>query len=312
MRNRGFFAILAAALGVWAWDSAAGAIEVQPSALSLLRSGELVVQDTQLGLFLLSPATGRVQTMVGRFGPYEAQDTISAFLDGSDAIFVTMNLPASKGGGRAQLVRYSAAGARTGAWDAPKSIARLGGVAVDEKKKLVYVASSQPPEIYKLDLDRSPRSGALVRLAGIPGAERFGAMTLDVRRGRLLISDPYWGRVYGYDLASGHSEALLEKVGEINALALDAERSRLFLSDFLGGRILVAELGSKSTAAKPFTAAREFGEPLGLALDAAGGLWVGDRFARKVFQLSSTGQRLRAFPLRPIPLRAVPSLPPRQ
>jgi hypothetical protein len=297
MKPRG---LLAALLAIWAVDLDAGRLEVAPSALGTLRSGEVVVLDPHQGVFLLFPATGRVQGIVGSFGVYEAQDIATGFLDGSDAIFVTLNLPTSRGGGRAQLIRYNAKGARLGSWSASTRLIRLGGVAIDEKKKLVYVASSQPPEIYKLDLNPSPRGGSLVRLAGSLGAERFGAMAFDVQSGKLLINDPYWGRMYGYDPGNGRSEVLLEKLGEISALARDAASDRLFLADVLGGRVLVAQLTSKSPGAKPLTPSRELGEPLGLAFD-TNGLWVGDRFGRRVLQLSRAGQRLRSFPLRPVP-----------
>ena len=311
MRYRSFFAALA--LMAWASGPAgarAGLSEARPSALASLRSGDLVVLDAQQGLFLLSPATGRIQPLVAGFGLYEGSDMASTVLDGGDAIFVTMNLPSVRGGDRSQLVRYNAAGARTGAWTVPRSETRLSGIAVDAQKKKVYVASTQPPEIYTVDLAKSARGGFLVRAAGAPRTERAGPMVLDSRRGRLLFADPYLGRVYAYDLASGRSEALLEKVGEVAALAFDATGDRLFLADANGQRILAADLSAKSSAAKLFAQSKEFDEPLGLALDAAGGLWVGDRGGRKVFQFSNTGQQLRTLPLRLLPLPTRPKATP--
>lgn len=285
-----------------------GSLGVRPSALDSLRSGELVVLDAQQGLFVLSPATGQVRTLVAGFGLYEAMDMASAVLDGSDAIFVTMS---AKGGDRAQLVRYNAAGARIGAWAAPRPDTRLSGIAVDAKKNVVYVASTQPSEIFTLDLNRSPRGGLLVRLVRALGADRLGAMVLDSRRDRLLVGDPYLGRVVAYDLASGRSQLLFEKVGEVAALALDAGRDRLFIADGGGERVLVADLADKPAVPRIFVQSKELDEPLGLALDAAGGLWVGDRSARKVYQVSANGQLLRALPLRPAPLRAVAGKAPR-
>lgn len=314
MRTRGFLAILAAVLAVCAWSlpvALAGVVEVRPSALGSLRSGDLVVLAAEQGLFLLSPVTGRVQTVVGGFGQYEAQDTVGAFLDGSDAIFVTMNPRVNRGAGRAQLVRYNAAGVRTGAWLVPRSLVQLGGVAVDEKKKLVYVANRQPAEIYKLDLVRSPRSGTLVRVASVQGADYLGSAVLDAQRGRLLIADPFLGRVFAYDLASGRSESLLEKLGGVSAIALDTSGDRLFIADATGNRVLAADLASKAPAAKLFAQAKEFNELIGVTLNDAGGVWVGDGAQKAVFRLSSSGQLLRAFPLRAAPLRAASSLAPR-
>jgi len=300
MRTRSSLACLALALGVCAGVPSvtlAGGIEVKPCALSALQSGALAILDQRQGVFLLSPATGRVQSLVGGFGFYEALNMATASLDGSDAIFVTMNQRSSKGGERAQLVRFNDKGMRLDAWSVPRGLVRLSGVAIDEKKRVVYVANTQPPEIYKLDLDRSPRGGSLVRLAGVPGAARLGAMAFDARRGRLLLADPYLGRVYAYDLASGRSETLLEKVGEVSALALDGGRDRLFLADANGERVLVADLGGRSAAARIFAQTKELDKPLAVALDGAGGVWVGDSDERKVFQFSGAGQQLRAFPL---------------
>ncbi len=296
MRRKTFVAALVIGQLLWTAVLTLSAAEVEPTALSVLRSGDLMVLDASQGLFLLTTKSGQVRQLTRGFGPFEAMDMAGASLDGGEDLFVTLNLRSSKGDNQTQLVRYNTAGQRVGEWSLPSGLARLSGVAVDARQRVAYVVNTQPPEVYKVDLSR-PRT-PMVRLPGVRGAQRLGCMVLDARRGRLLIADPYLGRVYAYDLASGQSEVLLEKVGEVGGLALDPNADRLFVADAVGKRILVSNLAGRSTAPTPFAPQlqRQLDEPLGLALG-GGNLWIADRDDEEVLLVSGTGQLVRTFSL---------------
>ena len=293
---------------LWAAVLPLSAAEAEPTALSLLPSGDLVILDADQGLFLLSTRSGQVRPLGQRFGPCVAMDMAGALLDGGESLFVTMSprasslrgssSQASKGGGQTQLVRFNAAGQRTGEWTLPNSLARLSGIAVDPQKRVAYVANTQPPEVYRVDLSR-PRT-PMVPMPGVRGAERLGSMVLDARRNRLLIADPYLGRVYAYDLDKGYAEVLLEKVGEVGGLALDPTTDRLYIADSAGRRVLVSSLTGKSTAPVPFGLRLPLDEPLGLALGGDGGLWVADKDDEEVLRLSPTGRLVRTYSLEKI------------
>jgi hypothetical protein len=284
------------------WTAAVSIPQVKPYALSFLRSGELAILDAEKGLFLLNPESGRVRTLVQGFGSFEALDMTSAVLADGEALFVTMSLRSSSAGSgpQTQLVRFSVTGQRTGQWILSSSVGRLSGIAVDAQRQVAYDANSQPPMIYRVDLRQS--GTPLVWMSGVREARRLGSVVLDERRNRLLVADPYLGRVYAYDLAKRSSEVLLEKLGETAGLALDRATDRLFVADSIGERILVSDLARKAKPV-PLPPLQELDEPRGLAFKDSS-LWVGDKDEKRVFQLSSTGQLTRLFELKVPPTKA--------
>lgn len=286
---------------LWAAALPLAASEVEPTSLYLLRSGDLAILDVNQGLFLLSAKSGQVRPLGRSFTPFVAMDMAGAFLDGGDNLFVTLSLWNARGDNRTQLARFNAAGERTGDWPLPEKLARLSGVAVDPEKKIAYVANTKPAEVYKVDLSR-PRT-PMVRMPGIRGAERLGSMVLDARRNRLLIADPYLGRIYAYDLAKGYGEVLFEKVGEVGGLTLDPATDRLYIADIVRRRVLVANLSERSSPA-PLAAKIPLDEPLGLALGGDGTLWIADKDDEEVLSLTSAG-RIRAFSLEKVAPAAV-------
>ena len=291
-------AIVACSL-LWAAALPLTASEVEPTALSLLRSGDLAILDVDQGLFLLSIRSGKVRPLARGFAPFVAMDMAG---DGGDNLFVTMSLRNATSNSPTRLVRFNAAGKRTGQWNLSNSLAQLSGVAVDPEKKVAYVANTKPAEVYKVDLSH-PRT-AMVRMPGIPGAERLGSMVLDARRNRLLIADPYLGRIYAYDLDKGYGEILFEKVGEVGGLALDPATDRLFIADAVGRRVLVSNLAENFSIPAPLVPSLNLDEPLGLAFGSGGTLWVADKDDEEVLGLASTG-KIYAFSLEKVTPAAV-------
>jgi sugar lactone lactonase YvrE len=161
--------------------------------------------------------------------------------------------------------------------------------------KAAYVANARSPEIYRLDLEREGTGLSLWK--SVPDAVTFGPAVHDAKRGRLLVADPFVGRIYGRSTGGGRTELVLKNLGEVTALALDEARGRLYIADSAGRRILVAGLTEKAPVPRVFSKIAELDEPLGVAVAADGSLWVCDKSAGAIFLLSPDGALARTFEL---------------
>jgi DNA-binding beta-propeller fold protein YncE len=283
----GLLALLAVPLG--AHDS-----EPQTTAIAPAGAGQLAMLDMR-SLFLVDPRTGGSRKL-STFGPFFGADlTVAPVERGGDQIFVTMILGGTSSSLRTRLARFDLAGRLTGEWLSYGGGAAWTGPAVEPDGRTAYVANSRRPEIYRINLTQSLSAPA--HLATVRSAETLGAMVLDARRRRLLVTDPFQGLLLEVPLTQAPSKApskiLLADLGEPYALALDAAADRLFIADAAEGSILVAGLGQPSLKARTFARVPGLQQPKGLALAPDGTLWVLDSKTATLFQLSGTGTLLR-------------------
>jgi SMP-30/gluconolaconase/LRE-like protein len=274
-------------------SAATADLDLNPVALGVFGSGELAVLDSRQGLFVLNPDSEAGRLLVGGFGVFAPWDVgVDRMEGGGENVFLTMN-PRQSSSLKPRLARFDTLGNKTGEWGLPRGYTNLTGLAIDSKGGIAYVAGTRPPEIYRLALTRSPRPNAtLTWFAGVRGAKTLGAMVLDLKRGRLLIADPYQGIIYSMDLIRKSSDVFVEKLGRPDALILDSATDRLLVADSLGKRILTVNLKENNPKPKYFARGRGFSEPRGLAFGPEGSLWVADEEAEAIFLISEDGRSI--------------------
>jgi sugar lactone lactonase YvrE len=263
-------------------------IGIEPAALAVLESGNIVILDSTLGLFQFEPRSGRLLRMVDRFGPFEGIDMAAARVNGSESLFVTLVSRAP--GGLPRMVRFNLQGKQTGLWNG-----WFSGIALDPKGQVAYLAGGQNPEIYSLNL-KKPGSLA-VRVTRIRDASTLGPIVFHPQQRLLYVGDAVRGVVYEVTPADRTVRALVTKMGGLDALCLDPVTNRLYVADASAERIWVVNLAEKAPKPKTFSSHQGIGEPLGLALGADRTLWVGDYEDGQLFQLAQDGAVLRTVDL---------------
>lgn len=280
--------------GLLASARAAGP-DLKPIALLPNGAGELLVLDSRRGIFALDIRSGKVRTLVSGFGVFSAVDMTASPVASDGSILVTISLY-KPDGVLSRVIRFNAAGKRSGewGWSAAERV-MPSGIAIDPGNRIAYVANSQRPEIYRLDLSRP--SSRPVSFLTVRGAKALGPMVLDARRSRLLVADPVRGTVHSVDLAGKGSTTFLKDLGEPYALLIDSAADRLYIADASGERILTANLAEGAAVAKTYAKLKSFSDPHALALGADGALWVGDEKEEAVFLVSREGTLIRTISL---------------
>jgi gluconolactonase len=116
------------------------------------------------------------------------------------------------------------------------------------------------------------------------------------RRGRLYVTDSgKWMQRNGYLLRfdpNGRGEVLLGPIGYANGLAMTADGRHLYLVESDTDRILRLAINPDDSLAKPEVFANEVGRfPDGLALDAAGNLYVCCYASDEIWRITPDGKK---------------------
>lgn len=276
-----------------------GIVEIEgagivPVALTVLNSGEILILDSQQGVFWYRSESRKATLAFNGFGIYDGVDFSSGKIGVGEFVFVSKVARSQSIGAR--VVQYDLLGNRKGEWVLSPWKGRCSGVAVDPSTLTGYVASPGSSEVLSFDL-RKPGS-ALVPLGKIPKSIALGPMILDGKRRRLLVADDGLGKIITLALDTGRSDILATEVGEPLALAIDVKSDELFIADSLHKQVLSMSLAQGNNGkVGVFAKLKEFREPSGLAIASDGGVWVGDSWARALFLFSRDGKLVNTIHL---------------
>lgn len=168
------------------------------------------------------------------------------------------------------------------------------GLAYDQSRNRVLIAEARQMGIFEAAPipSRGPRVRNVVET--ITAMKVIGPVALDTIAQRLYCADPVVGAVYVVDLASGKQSLVLGRLGEIRALCLDIRNARLYVGDCARRRVWVINLNPSASVA-PFAAGVKFREPDGIAIDAAGNVWIADEGTGAISVRTSTSELLKTL-----------------
>ena len=163
-----------------------------------------------------------------------------------------------------------------------------GGCAIDEAAMIAYVGSARSGEIYRVPLGQNK-----VEFVASVGPIRnldLGPIAFNKATGRLVIADVESGRLYLINRrAPGAVEFARIVKGEVRALAFDPSGNLLYAADSDTETIWVIDSRSRVARPRRFSEIEEFREPVGVAVDPNGRVWVADRRLRRILRLSPDG-----------------------
>ena len=272
------------------------AANLRPAALSAAADGSVFFVSYDCGLY----RTGATQAIsVARLGFPRCTDLAVIPDDevgGPRFLITTVKFGPGTSSARIEisLTGYSASGRPLRSWSLPNGLS-VSSVAADSVWRVAYVAGVQGGEIYALDLNGKSE---LRHLIEVKGASRLRCLTVDSQHHRLYAGDAFNGRLYVVDFndhtadgipTGGRSRELAKDLGETAALAVDPVNRRIFVADAARRQIWIVPTDSSAASPRPFGPVKQWREPVGLAVDGTGGLWVGDRAAEAVYGLSREG-----------------------
>lgn len=166
------------------------------------------------------------------------------------------------------------------------------GVVYDPSRKRVLLAEARRLAVF--EAGPIPSGSPQVRSLGkdIGAMKAIGALALDSDAQRLYCADPVGGAVYAMDLGTGRYKLVVQQLGEVCALCPDLPHGRLYAGDCARGRVWAIRLNPPAKA-EPFATGVKLREPDGLAMDAAGNLWIADAWSGQIHVVAPNGQLLR-------------------
>ncbi|GAA1928020.1 YncE family protein [Streptantibioticus ferralitis] len=145
-------------------------------------------------------------------------------------------------------------------------VSTLAGVhEVFELEKLNFDMKNHP--LYKGggEEQKSSKKAPFELAAGFGTAD---GLALDLVNQKAYVTDRYnGGKLYKVDLASGGTDWVLEKLGQVNDVALDLPGNKAYVADYSGQRLFTVNLSDRSTS--PVTVAKGM-YAYGVALDLPG------------------------------------------
>lgn len=272
---------------------------VRPIALAVDGQGRILILHRYGGIYRADPRLGRLSTVRPSLGPWQPLDMALANVGGRDALFVTQRWPVRKDGELFRLARYDAAsGEETGAWTA--AMPYTVGVAVSSAGRgaVAYLAASSEREVARLDL--ANRSATPQRVLRLWQAKRLSALAFDEERDRLWVADDGGGELTSFG-TDGEVARTVEGLALPVALVVDAPRRRLLVLDNADERVLSVDLGRESSRPEVLIDLDDdvdADDPLGLAVDSTGTIWVGDADEGLLLSFDAEGRFLRWMRLR--------------
>jgi hypothetical protein len=126
-------------------------------------------------------------------------------------------------------------------------VSTLAGVhEVFELESLNFDLKDHP--LYKGGEEQeSSKEAPVERATGLGTAD---GLALDLVNQKAYVTDRYGGggKLYKVDLASGNTDCLLEKLGQVNDVALDLPGNKAYVADYSGKRLFTVNLSDRSTS----------------------------------------------------------------
>lgn len=270
----------------------------QPVALSVVRSGGLVIADGARQQLTLWGPDG-LKPLGPRFSHDMLMDMSSGATDEGELIFVVTDplrsdqLPTEKIigpiHGPGAVTAYSMSGQRLNSWTIPTKRA-LVACAFDNEAQFLYVLSDRG-EIYRLN-PRSSESPRLTVDIPVPGEKPFyGLIAGDAHHNRLLVAAQDSRDLYQVDLAERHIARLSldRSFANLRALVVSPSGDRIYVAD--GRRIwVVRQLYTNPAEVNVFSDDPRLRSVSALAVGSDNYIWAGDQEAHAIYRISPKGQ----------------------
>ena len=204
--------------------------------------------------------------------PGDAIDIAFLHVDQEDSVMVTQWADKLKLG---VVNRYSPNGKLINSW---KTHHIPTGVEFDAVNRLVYFATVDSHELYKVDL----RGGEPQSVCEIRGAVRLGPIALDVDRQLMYIADNQ-GAVFTVDLGSKKVKQLSSSFGLASALLFYRNHKVLYVADTVRRRIYAVDTSTPSLSNRVISQSPELMGPSGITPGWGDALLITDSKSEKVF-----------------------------
>jgi sugar lactone lactonase YvrE len=257
--------------------------QIRPVALSAVADGRLIELDATNAV-MISAAQSNFVPIFGLPKQYGMIDLAANGKLDENLIFVVMR---GKDILLSPIVQYTSQGQEVRRWLIPTSYP--SGIALDYPNRTLYISTLGDASIYQVDLRRN---GELRYLMQVPGATRLGALAVDAAGQRLYAADPFSGTVYAVSLTNRQSSPLVNGLGEPMALAIGQGANLLYVADRAKRCVWAVHLRQGQPNPIRFWSSNSLREPLGLAVDSNGTVWIGDKSSKVVFGVTANGHEL--------------------
>jgi DNA-binding beta-propeller fold protein YncE len=219
--------------------------------------------------------------------PGDAIDIAFLHVDQEDSVVVTQWTDKVKLG---FVNRYSPNGKLLSSW---KTQHIPTGVDFDAVNRLVYFATVDSHELYKVDL----RGGEPQFVCEIRGAIQLGPIALDVDRQLMYVADNQ-GAIFIVDLGSKKVKQLSSSFGLASALLFYRNHKVLYVADTVRKRIYAVDTSTPSQSNRVITQSPQLMGPSGIAPGRGDALLVTDSKSEKVFlaQIGPSGMGISQVP----------------
>ncbi len=257
--------------------------EIRPIALSSVADDKLVGLDSSSALIFIDLRSRALQ-LVPIPGFFQVLDLTAAGQPEENLIFV---LTRGKGTQLSPIYQLTPQGKVVRQWIVP--IAYPSGVVLDYSRRFLYVSTLQDFSIYRIDLN-DPKAWRPHYLTQVRGATRLGTLALDIAGNRLFVADVFSGKIYAISLTTLASSQFAANLGEPAALAIAPDGRTLYVADRAHRCIWAVRLNQPAPTPTLFWSSDDLREPLGIAVDASGTVWVADKSAKTIFEVARNGQ----------------------
>lgn len=257
-----------------------------------LPDGALWILDQDGSLLAFDP-TGGTSRVIARFLGFEVRGAAVRGVGDELRIYVVASHGSPPGRKFNRIVSLAPSGRKVAKWTT-FGLDFIGGIAADPGTPRLFLSDILQRRMYQLDLRRD---GATPDgLVNVFSAIELGAVSFDAEAGRLFIADPAAGRVLAVPVAGGPAVEVGDGLGLPTDLTVDRPRGRVLALDALNGRVWEMPLTGKG-AARNLADLPDWEDPTALVTTPDGHLWIADRSAGRVTELSPAGELLRVIDL---------------
>jgi DNA-binding beta-propeller fold protein YncE len=164
----------------------------------------------------------------------------------------------------------------------------LTGIVPDPEGHRLFLSGGLTNQIYLFDWN-DPAASPTKSFATVPGAQLLGPLALDTDRHLLYAGDQRTGAIFVIDVNSRSVSQLGQIAGQPNALAFDSAHRTLYVADSVGRKVWTFAISDNAVKPRVFSHSPDFLQPVAIAIDPRGTVWVGDLQSNAIFRLSPNG-----------------------
>jgi len=164
----------------------------------------------------------------------------------------------------------------------------LTGIVPDPAGHRLFLSGGLTNQIYVFDWD-DPGASPTKSFVAVPGSQLLGPLALDADRHLLFAGDQRTGIIYVINLDTKSVSQLAQIAGQPNALAFDSAHRSLYVADSVGRKIWAYNTDAKNLKPRVLSSSADFRQPVAIAIDPHGTVWVGDPQSNAIFRLAPNG-----------------------